>query len=219
MVPLAAGRLAWPRTLVADYGSNAVPDSSLGGARRVSAGIAILLAASGAAVVLRRRAPAASLGLVWALLAYLPFANVAFPTAVLFTERLMFLPAAGFALVLGGAAEAVPDRFRRAARLLVLVLLAAGAARVWSRTPDWRDDRTLFAATVRDAPGNGRAWLNLAVLSLSRGDPVSARVELVEGLRADPALRPRVEGMARHAASLGRADLGEAVSGALAATR
>jgi hypothetical protein len=219
LVPLASRRLGWPWTLVADYGSNAVPDDALRGVRRVSAGLAILLFTPAATLLLRRRAPAVSFGLAWALISYLPFANVAFPTAVLFSERLLFLPAAGIALALGGAAASAPDRFRRALLLSVLALLVAGAARVWSRIPDWRDDRALFAATVRDAPGNGRAWMNLAVLSLSRGDAASARTELVASLRADPGLRPRVEGMARHAAALGRADLRGAIEGALGAKR
>ncbi len=218
MVPLAAGRLSLPGTLVADYGSNAIPDSALRGAARVSAGAAILVAAVGSALLARRGSGLASVGLSWVLLSWLPFANVAFPTAALFTERLLFLPAAGIALALGGAVAAAPASARRAALLAVLALSAAGAARIWSRIPDWHDDRTLFAATVRDVPGNGRAWLNLGVLSLARGDAAAARAELAAGLRADPGLRPRVEGMARHAGRLARADLRLAVEEALRAS-
>ena len=57
--------------------------------------------------------------------------------------------------------------------------------------------------------------MNLGVLSLARGDAASATAELTEGLRADPELRPRVEGMRRHAAGLGRADLTRAIDEAL----
>ncbi len=215
LVPLAAERLVWPRTLVADYGSNAVADADLRDARRIAAGAAILLGASGAALFLRSRAPIASLGLAWALLSYLPFANVAYPTAVLFTERLLFLPAAGVVLCLGEIVARVPRHGRRAAVLAVGLVALAGASRVWGRIPDWRDDRALFTATVRDAPGNGRAWVNLGVLSLSRGDASAVTAELTAGLRADPGLRPRVEGMRRHAAGLGRTDLARAIDSAL----
>ena len=215
LVPLAAERLVWPRTLVADYGSNAIADADLRDARRIAAGTAILLCASGAALFLRSRAPLASLGLAWALLSYLPFANIAYPTAVLFTERLLFLPAAGVALCAGDVVARVPGHARRAALLAVGLVTLAGASRIWSRIPDWRDDRTLFTATVRDAPGNGRAWVNLGVLSLSRGDAPAAAAELTAGLRADPGLRPRLEGMRRHAAGLGRAELTRAIEEAL----
>lgn len=218
MVPLAAARLCVPRTLVADYGSNAIPDSALRGAARVATGAAILAAVAGTALLQRFRSGLLSVGLLWVLLSWLPFANVAFPTATLFTERLLFFPAAGIALALGGLGAAAPASVRRAVLLLVLAAALASVARIWSRIPDWRDDRTLFAATVRDVPGNGRAWLNLGVLSLSRGEAASARAELAAGLRADPGLRPRVEGMARHAEALARTDLRIAVEEALRAT-
>lgn len=218
LVPLATERLVWPRTLVADYGSNAIADTELEDPRRIVAGGAILLCAAGAALLLRTRAPVASLGLAWALLSYLPFANVAYPTAVLFTERLLFFPAAGGVLFAGDILARVPRPGRRAVLLAVGLVVLAGASRIWSRIPDWRDDRSLFTATVRDVPGNGRAWVNLAVLSLARGDAASATVELTAGLRADPGLRPRVEGMRRHAAGLGRADLTRAVDEALGTT-
>jgi len=218
LVPLAAKRLTWPRTLIADYGSNAIADADLRDARRIAAGVAILLGVSGAAFCLRSRAPMTSLGLAWALLSYLPFANVAYPTAVLFTERLLFLPAVGVVFCAGDLVARVPRPGRRAALLAVGLLALAGASRIWSRIPDWRDDRALFAATVRDAPGNGRAWVNLGVLSLARGDAASATAELTEGLRADPGLRPRVEGMRRHAVGLGRTDLSRAIDSALNAS-
>jgi hypothetical protein len=219
IVPLAAARLVWPRTLVADYGSNAIPDTELRSPGRVTAGVAILLAGAAGVLLLGRRRVPGSVGLAWALVSWVPFANFVFPTATLFSERLLFLPAAGIALALGEAVSTAPVPLRRTARLCVLALLLAGAARVWSRTPDWRDDRALFAATVRDVPGNGRAWINLGVLSLSRGDAEAARAELVAGLRADPAMRPHVEGMARHAASLGKEELQRAVEEALSSSR
>lgn len=215
LLPLAAERLVWPRTLVADYGSNAIADAELRDPWRIAAGGAILLVAAGAALLLRARAPAASLGLAWALLSYLPFANLAYPTAVLFTERLLFLPAAGIALLAGGAVARVHRAGQRAALLAVGLVALGGASRIWSRIPEWRDDRTLFTATVRDTPGNGRAWVNLAVLSLSRGDSTSAAAELAAGLRADPGLRPRVEAMRRHAAGLGRGEPTRAIDAAL----
>lgn len=218
LVPLAAERLVWPRTLIADYGSNAVADADLEDPHRIVAGGVLLFCTAGGAFFLRARAPIAALGLAWTLVSYLPFANIAYPTAVLFTERLLFLPAAGVALLAGGAVARIPGAGRRASLLAVGLVALAGVSRIWSRIPDWRDDRTLFAATVRDAPGNGRAWVNLGVLSLSRGDASAAAVELTAGLRADPGLRPRLEGMRRHAVGLGRTDLARAIDSALNAS-
>lgn len=84
-----------------------------------AAGAAILLLASGAAFLLRKRAPVASLGLVWVLLSTPPFARIVYPTAVLFTERLLCLPAAGIALLVGAAVARIPRTCQRAAILAV----------------------------------------------------------------------------------------------------
>ena len=84
--------------------------------------------AGGAAILLRKRAPVASLGLVWVLLSHPPFANSVQPTAVLFTERLLLLPAAGIVLLAGTAVVRI-SRTRQRAALLAVELVAAGNGR------------------------------------------------------------------------------------------
>ena len=224
LFPRAAGLLLWPKTLVADYGSRALPVGSLLTQLAVTAGVATAVAALVLGLGLRRAAPLASLGLAGAAISYLPFANLAFPTGVLFTERLLYAPSAGAVLaVVAGLFSLSSWRGTSAARSAAVLAVAAlallGAARLESRLPEWRDDRTLFQAAVRDLPGNGRAWINLAVLALSDGDAVGAERSLRAALRADPELRGFVESMRDHARALGRPELVAAIDAALASPR
>jgi hypothetical protein len=190
----------------------------------VAAGAAVVAAALLLVLGFRRAAPLVSLGVAWAAVSYLPFANLFFPTGVLFTERLLYAPSAGAVLAVAGGLVALGSwrgtaAARGAALLAVAALALFAVARLEGRLPEWRDDRTLFQAAVRDLPGNGRAWMNLAVLALSDGDASSAERNLTAALRADPLLRGSVASMRDHARTLGRPELVAAIDAALASSR
>ncbi len=224
LLPRAAGLLLWPETLVADYGSRAIPVTDLLAPAAVAVGVATAVALLALALGVRRSVPLVSLGVSWAAAAYLPFANLFFPTGVLFTERLLYAPSAGVVLAVSAGLFALASRrgtraARGAALLSVVALALLGAARLESRLPEWRDDRTLFQAAVRDLPGNGRAWINLGLLALSDGNAAEAERSLKAALRADPLLRSSVEAMRDHAHALGRPDLVAAAESALASLR
>jgi len=224
LLPRAAGLLLWPRTLVADYGSQAIPVSHLLTLMAVAAGAATVIAAGLIALRVRRTVPLAALGIGWVAASYLPFANVFYPTAVLFAERLLYTPCAGAVLAVASGLYALGQhkgtRAARGAALSSVVVLAfLGIFRIESRLPEWRDDRTLFSAVVRDMPTNGRAWWNLAVVALSDRDPAVAQQCLTAALRAEPSLRPSVESLRAHAVELRRADLVAAIDAALASPR
>jgi hypothetical protein len=220
----ARDRLLWPTTLSVDYGPLSFSHSQLLDAAAVASGSLTLLAALGLAVGFVRRVPFMSLGLAWTVLAYVPFANLLFPTDTAFGERLLYAPSPGVVLAAVAGAEAALLRWRwlRASYVLALaalvMLMGLGAARIARRIPEWTDDRTLFTATVRDVPHDGRAWFNLAVLALSDGNAAEASRTLRAALAADPELEGQATGLLRHARELGRQDLVKAVSDALGET-
>jgi hypothetical protein len=224
LLPRAAGQLLWPRTLVADYGSRGLPVARLLDPFAVLAGAAVAAAALLAALGVRRAVPLVALGIGWAAVSYLPFANLFFPTAVIFAERLLFTPSAGVVLAVAAALSFASEwrgtrTVRGAFALAVGGLAVLGAARIESRLPEWRDDRALFSAVVRDLPGNGRAWWNLALIALSDGDAAGAQRSLTAALRADPSLKPSVAALRDHAGRLRRPDLVGAIEAAVAASR
>jgi len=95
----------------------------------------------------------------FALAAWLPSSNLLRLIGSIMAERFLYLPLAGVAgmvaLVVDGWA-ASPGR-RTAASVAVGAVALALAARTAARNLDWRDERTLWAATVRAAPDSAKA--------------------------------------------------------------
>ncbi len=135
-------------------------------------GCILLLAVLLLAWQARQPAPAVTLGVLWIGLAIFPVSNLLVPTGVLLAERTLFLPSVGALLLLGGALTwwraATPPLSLPAARLTAAcILLLVGAALVRSalRQPVWRDNPTLFAQVVEDAPLSYTAhWAQAGVL-------------------------------------------------------
>ncbi len=82
--------------------------------------------------------------------------NLLFPTCILIAERTLFLPSVGAALI--GGALFVQARARPLGWAALAVLVGLGGARSWSRQPIWKDNPTLFAQTVIDAPRSYRSF-------------------------------------------------------------
>jgi hypothetical protein len=156
MLPLFlhwARLLAWPSVLRAQYS----PPEFTGGANwtgAATAGLLLLLTVAVIAVVIWRRYRIAAVGLAWIAIAGSIVSNLAFPTGILIAERTLFLPSVGVALLAGSL-------FALAGALgwvTLAALVGLGGARSWSRQPVWKDNPTLFAQTVIDAPRSYRSF-------------------------------------------------------------
>ncbi len=120
----------------------------------------------------RRTAPAVTLGGLWIGIALFPVSNLLVSTGVLLAERTLFLPSVGAVLLLGGALAwwraTAPPLSLPAARLTaacLLLLVVAAAVRSALRQQVWRDNPTLFAQAVEDAPLSYTAhWAQAGVL-------------------------------------------------------
>lgn len=162
-VPHWVRLLLWPASLSADYSPQHVVVRTALGAEAAAA-LAVLCAVPLLAVLLARRIPAASYAIGFVIVAILPVSNLLVQTGILVAERTLFLPSVGAVLLAGallariGRPSSQPARLALGAALLALVLL--GAWRSAIRQPVWRDNRTLFAQTLRDAPLSYRShWL------------------------------------------------------------
>ena len=96
-----------------------------------------------------------------------------FRVSFLVAERTLFLPSAGFALLVAVLTTMIAPslllvrRKHKAVWLRVCVGAAVGVACVWQlrivkRTADWKDDLTLTASALRLYPGNA---MSLSVLA------------------------------------------------------
>jgi protein O-mannosyl-transferase len=145
---------------------------------RVLAATAVVAALVVAAIRLRGRAWPLAFGLAWFALALVPYANVV-PLATFMAEHWLYLPSVGLFLAAGWAIDGLATTQARAA---VAVAVAAAAVVAYGgvtmrRNLDWRDDVSIFAATVPLAPQSARALTGLASAHHDRGETDQAIAE------------------------------------------
>jgi len=163
------GLLLLPVHLSADYSFDALPLTRQLWSADLLFVVLGLAGLAGLLLVAWHRAPWVAFGLAWICISLGPVANVLLPIGTIMAERLLYLPAAGFAIAV--AALLPEGRFPRpalAAFSSLLLILYAGATLI--RTRDWQDDYSLFARTVQVRPGSARAWRVLGRAALARGE-------------------------------------------------
>ncbi len=185
---LYAGKTVLPVSLSPDYSFDAIRVVRTPLDPGFLAGLFLLAVPLVFAIRFRAKAPAASFGVLFFLAAILPFANVFFPIGTILGERLLYLPSFGAVLALAAIlarARAAAPAAGSAAAALVLVLFSA---RTLLRNPEWRDDRTLFLAAVRDGSRSARVHGNLGIAHAQAGDIGRAEAEFLAALEIDPDL-------------------------------
>ncbi|MBL8961715.1 MAG: hypothetical protein JNJ98_17780 [Gemmatimonadetes bacterium] len=126
-----------------------------------------------------RRAPLLAVAIGWSIVAIGPVSNVVVVTGVALAERTLYLASAGVALGLAWLAmhPATPGV---ASRVVIALLLLAGAARTWTRTPTWRDSRTFALQLLEDHPESYHGhWVAARVLRAAGDMPAAAREYMV----------------------------------------
>ncbi len=128
-------------------------------------------------LILARRKPVCLFGVISLFGTYLLMSHLFFPAPLIMAERVLYLPMAGlsavFAAIMVKLAEIImpiPRRMLAAASVMVIIVAIPLAIRSALRVSDWRDDLTLFRATVEVAPRSTMAWNNLGVQQMNRGD-------------------------------------------------
>lgn len=99
-------------------------------------------------------------------------------------DRQLYLALIGPALLL---ARTIGTRLpARAAAGLVSVLCVVLAAATVARNADYRNEISLWQATVEASPNKARAWNNLGYAHRLAGDADAARAAFVRALQIDP---------------------------------
>jgi hypothetical protein len=187
--PRIAQLMLFPTRLSADYSPNDVIIADGIGFSELP-GIMVALGTIAIAFAFRRRAPAASFGLFWFILAYAPVSNILIPTGLVTAERTLFLPSIGVVIVLAAAALWLAERYESrgalGVRAVAATLLALGLAKSVDRQRVWKNNDILFDRMVVDSPNNYRAHImrgrNLVLKKRLR----EAEVELRRGIRLFP---------------------------------
>ncbi len=202
----AAQHLVWPVDLAPDYAFNAWPPLLQPDAE-VWGGLALLLGLLAAAIFLGRRArqkPLADeqdlapgelglLALVWAMLTWLPVANLLFVSTTLYADRLLFAPSVALcagvplALALWQPRGRIALRSRQTvAATLAVVTLGVCLQETPTTAAAWTNALALYARGVVLQPNSMRMANNLAFTLMERGRLVEARHFQQQALRIRP---------------------------------
>jgi hypothetical protein len=180
--------LLWPAHLQSDYSPRDIDLQYWFGPVQ-AAGLGMLLAALWLAFWTRRRHPAASFGILWVFVGIFPVSNLILKSGVLLAERTLYLPSAGAMLAVGAAVVALSEvsgAGRRVAVAAAAVLVVLGTVRSALRQPVWKDNATLLAATVLDAPRNYHAHWSNALDLFDRGHREMAFSEIATAIDLFP---------------------------------
>ena len=163
--------LVFPFVLSADYDYNQIPMAT--GWLEATSWLPLFITLALVAVALwgyRERAPI-FFAVSFLLAGVLPLAFVLPFFQILLAERYLYLPSLGLCIALGALVTLAPRAKRRiVVAVLVLPLILLGAARSVVRNRDWRDDATLFAATVETAPNSSKAQASYAATLALRAE-------------------------------------------------
>jgi hypothetical protein len=200
------GRLAFPLRLSSDESAWSIPVAGRRDALAWAAVLLIALLVAASVARLRERVPAA-FGFLFLCGAALPTSNLLFPTGTIFAERLLYLPAAGFCVIVaswafGGARETSGVPFLRLAVFASVVLLLA--ARTVVREPVWWSDEALFSNMVRVSPRSAKAHYDFAYMSAGVGQAERALEHYTRATEIYPGYWDAWAGRGRIERELGR---------------
>lgn len=112
-----------------------------------------------------------AVGLLWIPLAYFPHSNIPILLPTVRAERFWYLPAVGFALMLGPACVWLARKFPGRPGVLTLALwLGFQAVQARLHAFDYTDDLVFWRATKNAVPRSAKAHLNYSVMVGARGD-------------------------------------------------
>ncbi len=154
----------------------------------------VLFAASGLLLVflvsliaLRRKLPAAAAGLVWLVIALLPFCGLIHLYQGM-AERYTYLASMGLAFVVVTLAWQLRPRttlFGLVAGIVCLWVIW-GASRLNARVLDWRDEETLYRTSLEATPASSILLYNLGVIAAEAGRSDQAAAYYRRALALNP---------------------------------
>lgn len=184
--------LVAPHALSPDYSWNAIPAVSSPADPRFALSAALLVALAAAAIRLRGARPVLAFCALCYAAAVFPASNLLVKVGTIFGDRLLYLPSAAFCVAVAALAVEVATRgsaaVRRAAAAVVAAALLVLAGATVAYAAAWRDEVSLFQASVRAQPGSAKAHALLGAALMEVGREQEGVRELEGAVQAQAAL-------------------------------
>ena len=160
---LYAKLLVFPTPLTHDYYPWHVPAQSWSSPGAILGLVMVIgLLAYTVFALIKKRFPAAPL--VWILLSTLLISNLFINVGTTMNERFMYFASFGFVVLLVYLISLLLNgKYKWLAYLLAAYFILFGAARSFTRIPDWKDNLTLNESGVKVSPNSARANLFMGV--------------------------------------------------------
>jgi tetratricopeptide (TPR) repeat protein len=166
--------LVWPFDLSPDYHPQVIPrlesPTWLG-----AAGLVLLVALVLLAARLWRSHRASAVALLCIGITWAPTSNLLFPTGIVLSERTLYLPSIGLALLAGAAFAVGAGRWSvRACVAVTALVLAPLVARSWIQIPTWRTTRDLTVSALLTHPESYKVQQAAARVFMRLDQPLNA---------------------------------------------
>ncbi|XP_011058612.1 PREDICTED: transmembrane and TPR repeat-containing protein 4 isoform X1 [Acromyrmex echinatior] len=128
------------------------------------------------------------MGLTILICPFLPASNIFFNVGFVLAERVLYIPSAGYCLlvVIGlqkfSARFSLPKTSLSAYTMLIVLLFI----RSWIRSTQWKNEKLLFQSALDVCPLNAKVHYNIAKNAADAGNIDLAKLEYQEALRLNP---------------------------------
>ncbi|XP_034189920.2 protein O-mannosyl-transferase TMTC4 [Osmia lignaria lignaria] len=127
------------------------------------------------------------MGLVMLIIPFLPASNIFFNVGFVLAERTLYIPSAGYCLLivigLQKLCNRVPTQYLLLSYTILIVLFFTKS---WVRSEQWKTETTLFRSALHVCPLNAKVHYNIAKNAADVGNLILAQYEYQEALRLNP---------------------------------
>lgn len=125
------------------------------------------------------------MGLSILIIPFLPASNIFFNVGFVLAERILYIPSAGYCLLVVIGLQKISTRFSlsKTSLLAYAMLIMLLFTRAWVRSNQWRNEKLLFQSALDVCPLNAKVHYNIAKNAADAGNIVLAKLEYQEALR------------------------------------
>ena len=134
----------------------------------------------------RKKNPVYLIACILFFFPYIIISNIFIPIGTIMGERLMYIPSAGFALLLGAIAAQLFNKWRYSIIISTIFILLTFSIRTIIRNRDWYDDYTITEADYKTSPNSVKLLFNMGNNSTKRGQYQNAEEYFKKALEIYP---------------------------------